>query len=82
MAHSECLGRGMPATRQVLRDRGSGDRELLEHPGIAVVYRDISDQRSTHVITALNNAHAGIAPYRDVFGEMRTTLDKASPHIK
>lgn len=53
-----------------LQERGSGDRELLEHQGIEVMYHEISDQRSTYVIAARDEARALGALHRDIFGEI------------
>jgi len=48
---------------------GSEDRELLERPGLEVMYHEISNQWSTYVITALNKAPAVTVIYHTIFGE-------------
>lgn len=54
---------------EALQERSSEDRELLEHQGIEVMYHEMSDQRSTYIISALNEARAVRALYHDIFGE-------------
>ena len=45
-------------------------------------YHEISDQRSAHVITVPNKAHAVRAFYRDIFGEICASLDRLSAYIE
>ena len=54
---------------EALQERSSEDRELLECQGIEAMYHEISDQRSTYVISAVDEARAVRALYDDIFGE-------------
>jgi len=55
---------------EALLERSAEDRELLERQGIGVMYHEISDQRTTYVIAALDEARAVRALYRGIFGEI------------
>jgi len=54
---------------EALQERSSEDRELLECRGIEVMYHEISDQRSTYIISAVDEGGAVRALYDDIFGE-------------
>lgn len=54
---------------EALQERISEDREFLECQGIEVMYHEISDQRSTYIISAVDEARAVRALYDDIFGE-------------
>lgn len=45
-------------------------------------YHESSDQRSAHVITVPNKAHAVRALYHDIFGEICGSLDRLSAYIE
>lgn len=55
---------------EALEGRSCDDREVLERQGIEVMYHEMSDQRSTYVISAGDAARAVGALYYDTFGEM------------
>jgi aspartate kinase len=54
---------------EALEERNCEDQELLKSQGIEVTYHEISDQRSTYVISAGEAARAVGALYEDIFGE-------------
>jgi aspartate kinase len=54
---------------KALQERRCEDQELLERQGIEVTYHEMSDQRSTYVISAGDTARAVGALYHDIFGE-------------
>lgn len=54
---------------EALQERSSEDRDLLEHHGIEVIYHEISDQRSTYIISAVDEARAVRALYHNIFGQ-------------
>jgi len=55
---------------EALQERSSEHRELLECQGIEVIYHEIADQRSTYIISAVDEARAVRALYDDIFGEI------------
>lgn len=55
---------------KALQERSREDQELLERQGIEVMYHEISDQRSTYVVSNVDTRGAVGALYHDIFGEM------------
>ena len=53
---------------RALHERSAEDREILEHHG-KVMYQEISDQRSTYIISAPNEIRAVRSLYGDIFGD-------------
>jgi len=53
---------------RALRERSAEDRKILEQHG-KVMYHEISDQRSTYIISAANETRAVRVLYGDIFGD-------------
>lgn len=62
---------------EALQERSSEDQELLGRQGIEVMYHELSDQRSTYVIAAVDAARAVRALYHEISGD-RGSLGRCS----
>lgn len=54
--------------RDALQQRSGHDQDILQRKRIEVMYHEMSDQRSTYVIPAVDAARAVGALYEDIFG--------------